>query len=160
MSNNSPQSLRLYKYPCLWFKSRINQMINYKVCKLQDIHGFQILRAKCLKKKSFGIPNHFLISMVFEITVFEIPKFSCNSFLRQIECLKFSSNMNLPLFQHQSTVQQTQFKSFLENALKLLILRNTDASRTQTNFSVKATNSPQQKYKLKSAKNTENSQMN
>lgn len=36
-----------------------------------------ISSVKCFKNKEFGLSNQFDISMVFEISVFEIAKFSC-----------------------------------------------------------------------------------
>lgn len=36
-----------------------------------------ISSVKCFKNKEFGLSNQFDISMVFEISVFEIAKFNC-----------------------------------------------------------------------------------
>lgn len=45
--------------------------------KLRGIQVIEISSVKCFRNKEFGLPNHFDISMVFEILVFEIAKFNC-----------------------------------------------------------------------------------
>lgn len=45
--------------------------------KLRGIQVIEISSVKCFRNKEFGLPNHFDISLVFEILVFEIAKFNC-----------------------------------------------------------------------------------
>lgn len=53
------------------------------ILKLRDIQVFKILRVKYFKNKWLGLKNHCNISFVFEISVFEIPKFNCKLYTQE-----------------------------------------------------------------------------
>lgn len=54
-----------------------NLVISNKMGKLRDIRVIDISREKLLKYKWLGLTNNLDISIVFKISVLEIPKFNC-----------------------------------------------------------------------------------